>query len=249
MDDNAQSSQDQWKNSTNKNERKEVSRKFHELASTLKKNLTWNKNCEDSDKKEGDLLKLAELAAKDEKHEDEERHNINKLFRQLREERKEEDEARALLEEMQKNLEEVRRVHADVDRGPWAITLHHGQKMADVAEQRHKDPQFDEISNNFWTRCNRQGWCRQSPRNTGPKERMTNETSHSCLVCVQSTKMKGVMTFAAEWCTTGEAVTFRCVSASLFVVVNEWQYKDILDDKDKLTRDAHLSERSTCPAV
>ena len=108
VDDNAQSSQDQWKNSTNKNERKEVSRKFHELASTLReKSHTWNKNCKDSDKREGDLLKLAELAAQDEKHEDEERHNINKLLRQLREERKEEDEARALQEEMQKNLEEA----------------------------------------------------------------------------------------------------------------------------------------------
>ena len=27
----------------------------------------------------------------------------------------------------------------------------------------------------------------------------------------------------------------RCVSASLFVMVNEWQYNDILDDIDKLS--------------
>ena len=47
---------------------------------------------------------------------------------------------------------------------------------------------------------------------------------------VQATKMEGIMTFAAEWCTTNDVVILRCVLASLFVVVNEWQYKDILDD-------------------
>ena len=47
--------------------------------------------------------------------------------------------------------------------------------------------------------------------------------------------MEGIMTLAAEWCTTNEVVMLRCVSASLFVVVNEWQYKDIVDEKDKLT--------------
>ena len=64
------------------------------------------------------------------------------------------------------------------------------------------------------------------------------------------------MGFASDWCTTDEVVILRCVSASLFVVVNEWQYKDILDDFDMLTwRDmsedwnAYLSERSTSPAV
>ena len=53
-----------------------------------------------------------------------------------------------------------------------------------------------------------------------------------------------------------EVVVLRCVSASLFVVVNEWQYKDILDEKDKLAWEkmsedwnAYLSERSTSPAV
>ena len=50
---------------------------------------------------------MAEMAADDEKQEDEERHNINKLLFQLRKVRKEEDEACALLEEMHKNLEEA----------------------------------------------------------------------------------------------------------------------------------------------
>ena len=64
------------------------------------------------------------------------------------------------------------------------------------------------------------------------------------------------MPFAAEWCTTDEVVILRCVSASLFVVVNEWQYKDILDDIDQLTWEemsqdwnAYLAERSTSPVV
>ena len=52
------------------------------------------------------MLKLAALAANDERPEDEERHSISKLLRQQRKERKEE-EARALLEEMQKNVEEA----------------------------------------------------------------------------------------------------------------------------------------------
>ena len=57
--------------------------------------------------KTGDILKLAEIAANDEKQGDEERHDINKLLKQLRKERNEEDEARALLEDMQKHLEEA----------------------------------------------------------------------------------------------------------------------------------------------
>ena len=106
VDDNAQSSQDQRKNSTNKNERKEVSRKFHKLASTPKeKSHTWNKSRKDSAKREGDILKLAELAAQDEKQEDEERRDIKKLLAQLRRDRKDEDEAKALLKEMQINLD------------------------------------------------------------------------------------------------------------------------------------------------
>ena len=72
----------------------------------------------------------------------------------------------------------------------------------------------------------------------------------------QVATIEGIVSFAAEWCTTNEAVILRCVSASLFVVVNEWQHKDILDDKDRLTWEemsedwnACLSERSTSPAV
>ena len=52
---------------------------------------------------------------------------------------------------------------------------------------------------------------------------------------VQVTKIEGIATFASEWCTTNEVVILRWVSASLFVVVNERQYKAILDDTDKLT--------------
>ena len=37
------------------------------------------------------------------------------------------------------------------------------------------------------------------------------------------------VTFAAEWCTTNEVVILRCVSVFFVVVVNEWQYKGILD--------------------
>ena len=59
------------------------------------------------------------------------------------------------------------------------------------------------------------------------------------------------MTFAAEWCTHDVVVVLRCALASLFVAVNEWQYKDILDDIDNLAWEelseewcAHMSERS-----
>ena len=76
------------------------------MASTLKeRSHTWNKSCKDIAEKEGDKLKLAEMAANDEKQEDEEKHSINQLLRQLRKERQEEDHARALLEEMQTNLQ------------------------------------------------------------------------------------------------------------------------------------------------
>ena len=56
------------------------------------------------------------------------------------------------------SVRSIRRVHADLERGPWATTLHHLQNMADVAEQRHQNPQFDKgSSKNFWAWCNRQG--------------------------------------------------------------------------------------------
>ena len=147
MDDNAQSSHDQWKNSTNRNEWKEVSREFHELASTLKENLTHGTNAVKT-------VKLAELAAQDEKQEDEELRDIKKLLKQLRKDRKDEDEAKALLKEMQINSEEAQarsaatelqvfgRLDTYMGRGPWAAKLHHGQNMADVTE-RHRDRQFD----------------------------------------------------------------------------------------------------------
>ena len=98
-------SQDKWKNFTDKNELKEVSREFHELASTLEEEShTWNKICKDSVKREGDIPKLAELAAQDEKQEDEERRDMKELFKQFRIYRKDEDEAKAILKEMQINL-------------------------------------------------------------------------------------------------------------------------------------------------
>ena len=78
----------------------------HEWASSLKdKSHSCNKSSEDSATREGHVLKLAEMAANDDKQEDEESHLINKLFKQLRKEREVADEARALLEEMQKKSE------------------------------------------------------------------------------------------------------------------------------------------------
>ena len=69
-------------------------------------------------------------------------------------------------------------------------------------------------------------------------------------------KMEGIMNFAADWCTADEVVIFRCVSVSFLVVVNEWQYKGILDDTDEQTWEevsedwnAFLAERCSSPAV
>ena len=52
--DNAQCSQDLWKNSVNKSEWKEFSRELHEWASLKEKSHTWNKSCTDSSKGGGD---------------------------------------------------------------------------------------------------------------------------------------------------------------------------------------------------
>ena len=57
---------------------------------------------------------------------------------------------------------------------------------------------------------------------------------------VQATKMEGIMTFAADWCTPDEVVILRCVSASLFVVVNGGS-KDILDDKSQADLGGNVS--------
>ena len=119
-------------------------------------------------------------------------------FKQLRKDRKDEDEAEALLKATQINLEETHARSAAIELQvcgrfdeymrtwdePWAATLHDGQNMADVAEQRHKDPKFDKkLQRTFGTWHNRQGgWRRESAGNTGLKKGMTNKPSHSCLV-------------------------------------------------------------------
>ena len=69
---------DQWKNSTSKYDWKEVSRDFHELASTLKENLTPGTKVVKTVPKE--KVTLADLAGQDEKQEDEERRDIKKLL-------------------------------------------------------------------------------------------------------------------------------------------------------------------------
>ena len=105
VEDTAQSSQDRWMQSKYESKWREDSGEVHEWASSLKETSHgWNKSFKDSGKREGDILMLAEMAANDEKQEDEEWHNINKLFRKLHKERKEEDEARALLGEMQRKI-------------------------------------------------------------------------------------------------------------------------------------------------
>ena len=100
---------------------------------------TWNKSCKDSAKREGDTLKLA---ANDEEKEDEKKGQHQQVLQTTSQEKEkdkrkkyrkiDEAQARASATE-QKNLQ-VQRVHADVDRGPWATTLHHGQNMEDDAE-------------------------------------------------------------------------------------------------------------------
>ena len=101
--DNAQCSQDLWKNSVNKSEWKEFSRELHEWASLKEKSHTWNKSCTDSSKGGGDILGLP---AGNRRQGGGER-GIKELLKQLRKGRKGEDEARALPREMQINLEEA----------------------------------------------------------------------------------------------------------------------------------------------
>ena len=191
VDDNAQSSQDLWENSTNKNEWKEVSREFHELASTLKEKIS---HMEQKLSRQCQKKKLAELAAQEEKQEDEERRDIKKLLKQLRKDRKHEDEARALLKQVQINLEEaqatsaatncgvrpVRRVHAGTRTvgGQTSSWTHYGgccrattQRPSILTED------FGELVD----MAHQAGWGRQSPRNTGLKACITKNPSHSCL--------------------------------------------------------------------
>ena len=94
-EDTAQDSQDRCMQSRIKSMWREDSREVHEWTSSLtKKSHTWNNSCKDT-------VKLAEMAANDEKQEDAERQNISKFLKQMRKERKE-DEVRALLQEMKK---------------------------------------------------------------------------------------------------------------------------------------------------
>ena len=68
--------------------------------------------------------------------------------------------------------------------------------------------------------------------------------------------MEGVVAWAADWCTTDEAVVLKCVSMFLLMVVKDSHYQNIVGEIDKATRDelsedwnADMSERSTSPAV
>ena len=72
----------------------------------------------------------------------------------------------------------------------------------------------------------------------------------------QARMMEGTVAWAADWCTNDEVVVLSCVSMSLFIVVKDWQYQNILDEIDEATwdemsedRNAFLSETSTSPAV
>ena len=60
MNDTAQSSPDQGKNSTNKYEWREVSREYHELASTLEKSHTLNSsnNCAENERQDDEARTL-----------------------------------------------------------------------------------------------------------------------------------------------------------------------------------------------
>ena len=68
---------------------------------------TWNKSCKESVKRETELHKMIEIAAKDEKQEDNERNIIQKTLKQLRKEEDEADEARTLLDYMQQNVDDT----------------------------------------------------------------------------------------------------------------------------------------------
>ena len=107
------------------------------------------------------------------------------------------------------------------------------KKMADATEQRHQVPQFNKrlrrsIGHGTTSRV---VGPRRNPENFGLERRMRKKFTQ--MVSAQVSTVEGIMTFA-ERPTTNEVVV-RCVSASLFVKVNEWQYKDILDDIDKLS--------------
>ena len=77
---------------------------------------------------------------------------------------------------------------------------------------------FEEL----WDMAQETGWLGPAKPRTLWTEEEDEEITFTQMPSAQVTKMEGIMTFAAEWCTTNEVVILRCVSASLFVVVNEW---------------------------
>ena len=108
------------------------------LGSSLKeKKNIWNKICKESAKRDTELYNIIEIAANDEKQEDNERNIIKKTLKQLCKEVDDADEARPLLHGMQQNVEEAeekvtgtrRRLHRETRS--WTTALHHGQSVAD----------------------------------------------------------------------------------------------------------------------
>ena len=108
---------------------------------------------------------MAELPAKDEKQEDEERRDIKKLLKQLRKNRKGEDEAKALLKEMQINLDAAQARSAATEL--QMSTCRPGKRTVGNDTQTLN---LKTVSKAFWTWCNRRGWGRQRTGNTGLKE-------------------------------------------------------------------------------
>ena len=96
----------------------EISAEIDAVGTTVKeKTNTWNKSCEESEKREAELYKMIELAAVDERQEHKERTMLTDLPHQLQKSRDEEDEARGLIEEMQRNLDEAQARSYEGDEG------------------------------------------------------------------------------------------------------------------------------------
>ena len=115
--DAGQSSQDKWKSSKPRAQRKEISHSVEELETLVKEQKnTWAKSCKESSKRKTGINAMSEGMADDVKIEDSDKGRLRKALKQHRKDRDEENAARELLEEMQQNVDDAHARSSESER-------------------------------------------------------------------------------------------------------------------------------------
>ena len=216
---------------------REISAETDAVVTTLKsKTNTWNKNCNQSVKRESELYKMVEAAAIDERQETKERIVVKDLLEQLQKRREEEDEATGLMEEMQRNLDEAQRRSHEVERKLDRVL----GEYIEAFEKEMRRPQL--VMNKMWQRMQSRDTknlnldkdfeeimskVKQVGWNESTRTKRILQTERRCRSVVSgavrsSCKMEGIMSLLTEWFSSEEMRAPQGVCVLTSVWAREW---------------------------